>query len=134
MVLMTTFASAMDSDDPSERNSNLLPVKANGEVRLRSVLSLGNFGSTLTPISRSCFSLAQYSFSSSKALTIADSSSPRNMEIIAGGASFAPRRWSLPADATEMRSKSAYSSTALITAVRISINCAEVAGSSPGSS
>ncbi len=106
MVLMTTFASAMDSDDPSERNSNLLPVKANGEVRLRSVLSFGNFGSTLTPISRSCFSLAQYSFSSSKALTIADSSSPRNMEIIAGGASFAPRRWSLPADATEMRSKS----------------------------
>ena len=31
------------------RNSNLLPVKAKGEVRLRSVVSRMNFGSTCTP-------------------------------------------------------------------------------------
>ena len=29
------------------------------------------------------------------------SSSPKNIEMIAGGASFAPRRWSLPALATD---------------------------------
>ena len=34
----------MDAEEPGIRNSNLLPVKAKGEVRLRSVVSLGNFG------------------------------------------------------------------------------------------
>ena len=37
--------------EPTARNSNLLPVKANGEVRLRSPASLGSGGSTLTPVS-----------------------------------------------------------------------------------
>ena len=40
---------------PGIRNSNLLPVKAKGEVRLRSVVSLLNLGSTSTP--RSIFIL-----------------------------------------------------------------------------
>ena len=40
------------------------------------------------------------------AWTTRSSSSPRNMETTAGGASFAPRRWSLPALATAMRSRS----------------------------
>ena len=34
------------------------------------------------------------------------SSSPRKMEMMAGGASAAPRRWSLPAEATQMRMRS----------------------------
>ena len=34
MVLMTVFVSEMDAEEPRERNSNLLPVKAKGEVRL----------------------------------------------------------------------------------------------------
>ena len=37
--------------DDTARNSNLLPVKANGLVRLRSPASRGSFGSTLTPMS-----------------------------------------------------------------------------------
>ena len=57
-VFRTTFASEMDAAEPSIRNSNLLPVKANGEVRLRSVVSFGNFGRTWTPIFRSSFSFA----------------------------------------------------------------------------
>ena len=40
------------------------------------------------------------------ASTMAPSSSPRKMEMMAGGASFAPKRWSLPAEATDMRSSS----------------------------
>ena len=64
---------------------------------------------------------------------IALSSSPRKMEMIAGGASLAPRRWSLPADATEMRSKSWYSSTALMIAHKNKRNCAFWSGLVPGS-
>ena len=41
---------------PGMRNSNLLPVTANGEVRLRSVVSLGKRGSACTPIFSSSFS------------------------------------------------------------------------------
>ena len=55
-VLSTTFGPEMDWDAPGMRNSNLLPVKAKGEVRLRSVVSLGNFGSTCTPTLKSSFS------------------------------------------------------------------------------
>ena len=57
-----------------------------------------------------------------------------NIEIIAGGASFAPRRWSFPADATLSRSKSWCLSTALITAVKSRRNWAFSRGVSPGSS
>ena len=42
-------AELMDWEEPRERNSNLLPVKAKGEVRLRSVVSLGNLGRMCTP-------------------------------------------------------------------------------------
>lgn len=41
----------VDPNTPGMRNSNLLPVKAKGEVRLRSVVSLGMEGSMLIPIS-----------------------------------------------------------------------------------
>ena len=39
----------MGADEPTARNSNLLPVKANGEVRLRSVASFGSSGREVTP-------------------------------------------------------------------------------------
>ena len=50
-MLSTVFGPAIENDEPTARNSNLLPVKANGMVRLRSPASRGSFGSTLTPIS-----------------------------------------------------------------------------------
>ena len=40
----------MDCEEPTALNSNLLPVKAKGDVRLRSVLSLEKSGTTETPI------------------------------------------------------------------------------------
>ena len=56
--------------------------------------------------------------SSSIDFKISVSSSPMKIETIAGGASFAPRRWSFPAPEADTRIKSAYSSTALITATK----------------
>ncbi len=43
------FVQAMESLEPTMRNSNLLPVKAKGLVRLRSVVSQLNRGKTSTP-------------------------------------------------------------------------------------
>ena len=105
-VLSTMLQSARFTAEPGMRNSNLLPVKANGLVRLRSVLSFRKFGSTATPKSIATRSADVYSLSEMSASTMAPSSSPRKMDTIAGGASFAPRRWSLPADATDMRKSS----------------------------
>ena len=84
--------------EPSARNSNLLPVKANGEVRLRSPPCIGSGGSTGVPRPSWPLSIAR------RPRTPASSSSPRKIEMIAGGASFAPRRWSWPALATDARS------------------------------
>ena len=49
IVLSAMFGVAIVWADPTARNSNLLPVKANGEVRLRSVASRGSGGSVVTP-------------------------------------------------------------------------------------
>ena len=105
-VFRMVFASERFTAEPGMRNSNLLPVKANGLVRLRSVLSFRKFGSTATPKSIATRSADVYSLSEMSASTMAPSSSPRKMDTIAGGASLAPRRWSLPADATDMRKSS----------------------------
>ena len=43
------LAQAIELLEPSMRNSNLLPVKAKGEVRLRSVVSRKKRGSTSAP-------------------------------------------------------------------------------------
>ena len=51
IVLSTTFDPEIESLDPTIRNSNLLPVNANGDVRLRSVASFARSGSVLTPVS-----------------------------------------------------------------------------------
>ena len=50
IVLSTIWFIAQFCEEPGARNSNLLPVKANGEVRLRSVVSRGRGGSVSTPI------------------------------------------------------------------------------------
>ena len=52
MVLRTVLAPAMLALEPTARNSNLLPVKANGLVRLRSPASLGSLGRIETPVSK----------------------------------------------------------------------------------
>ena len=52
IVLRIVFGMPSDIEEPSARNSNLLPVKANGEVRLRSPPCSGRRGSTEAPISR----------------------------------------------------------------------------------
>ena len=49
MLFSTMFASAMQPEDGTMRNSNLLPVKANGEVRFLSVASRRMNGSVETP-------------------------------------------------------------------------------------
>ena len=49
IVLSTVLGRPHDIDEPSARNSNLLPVNANGEVRLRSPPCIGRCGSTLAP-------------------------------------------------------------------------------------
>jgi len=52
VVFRVMFGPEMDWEEPSIRNSNLLPVKAMGEVRFRSVLSWGIAGRESTPIFR----------------------------------------------------------------------------------
>ena len=133
IVLIIVFGSEIDWLEPNIRNSNLLPVKANGDVRFLSVVSLGKLGSTCTPISISSVSASLYSSPCSKASKIAVSSSPKYIDAIAGGASLAPRRWSLPGLATDTRSKSWCSSIALITATRNNKNWAFSLGVLPGS-
>lgn len=78
------------------RNSNRLPVNANGEVRLRSVLSSSSVGICEMPLILNTF-LASKRIASSPLLaaslsSTADTCVPRKVEMIAGGASLAPRR------------------------------------------
>src|SRR5690554_3074780 len=111
--------------EPTALNSNLLPVKAKGEVLFLSVLSnmisgillIPNFKYILSP-----FSSFRFPFFSNSS-NIADKVDPRKMEIMAGGASLAPRRWSLPAEAILALSKSAWTYTALMVATKKQRNC-----------
>ena len=91
---------AQFASEPTARNSKRLPVKANGEVRLRSVLSIISSG--ISGISSSIpFLPARAKSSSLSAFSIWSSRSvnclPRNEEMMAGGASLAPRRCALVA-------------------------------------
>jgi hypothetical protein len=60
------------------------------------------------------------------------SMSPRKIEMMAGGASFAPRRWSLPALAIAKRSRPWNLFTARSTAAQNTRNCTLSCGVSPG--
>ena len=107
-AFMAIMAAAQLADEPAARNSKRFPVKANGEVRLRSVVSRRISGIRPIPNLRVVFSSAVI-LSSPTWRTIssrvADNCLPRNMDRIAGGASLAPRRWLLPALMIEARSK-----------------------------
>jgi hypothetical protein len=120
--------------DDTARNSNLLPVKANGLVRLRSPASRGSFGSTLTPMSRMPPDLvavfAGAAFSTCSKMSV--SWSPRKIEMMAGGASLAPRRWSLPALAMLKRSSPWNLLTARSIAAQKTRNWMLSCGVSPG--
>ena len=134
IVLRTTFGSPTESCEPTILNSNLLPVKANGDVRFLSVASFLKSGRALTPVS---------SFSPFLDLVAVPveiscvktswSCSPRYTEIITGGASLPPRRWSLPTSDADSLRRSAWRSTALSTRQRISKNWMFSCGDLPGS-
>src|ERR1700761_332008 len=115
MVFNIVMALDELADEPTARSSNLFPVKANGEVRFLSVLSLNICGILGMPCQSSASSfiirlMREVSISSSRSLSWL----PKNIEIMAGGASLAPKRWSLFTDAMDARSRSACSYTALM--------------------
>ncbi len=134
MVFSTTSGPAIDWLLPTARNLNLLPVKANGLVRFRSPACLGSGGSVSTPTSRVPPAFEDVALPFSNCSNTSDSCSPRKIEIIAGGASLASRRWSLPLVATATRSRLLYLCTARITAAQNTRNWAFSCGLSPGSS
>ena len=106
-VLSTIWALAQLALEPTARNSKRLPVKANGLVRLRSVLS--RMMSGISGMSICTPSLPVMTSASLSACMICFSTSltvrPRNEEIMAGGASLAPSRWALPASMIEAFSR-----------------------------
>ena len=90
--------------DPTPLISNLLPVKANGEVLLRSVLSMSISGILPTTLSlSSVFSWGDNlpKDTPSNSSNTAESCFPINIEKMAGGASLAPNLWSLLAEAID---------------------------------
>ena len=123
----------MESEEPTIRNSNLLPVKAKGEVRFRSVASLSRSGRISTPVFKVPPHLEWVASPVSHSCSITSSScSPRKMEIMAGGASLAPRRWSFPTSAADSLNRSAWTSTALMMQASTRRNCMFSWGVSPG--
>ena len=108
MVFNTVLGLAMESEEPTIRNSNLLPVNANGEVLFLSVASLSRSGRISTPVLKVPPFLEWVASPVLHSWSITSSScSPRKMEIMAGGASLAPSLWSLPTSAADSRSRSA---------------------------
>ena len=100
------FGPEIESEEPTERNSKRFPVNANGEVLFLSVESFGIGGRTSTPMDIFWRVFELYGVPSFMDFRIDSSSSPRYMEITAGGASCAPSRWSFDALATEIRRRS----------------------------
>ena len=98
----------MEAEEPQARNSNLLPVKAKEEVRLRSVLSLNRSASWRAPKSNVRLRSGVYLPPATMVSRILVRVSPKNTDMMEGGASLAPRRWSLPWEAMPMRMTSAW--------------------------
>src|SRR4051794_38797962 len=134
IVFSTVLGKASDMLDPAARNSNLLPVKANGEVRLRSPPCLGSGGGIVVPMSSICLGVLPSPLPLTIESNSRSSSAPRKIEMIAGGASLAPRRWSWPELATLARSSAWCLLTACTTAVQKNRNIRFDCGVSPGSS
>ena len=94
-VLRTISADAQFASEPTARNSNLLPVNANGEVLFLSVLSMKSSGISVISSSTPCLSfIVKISFKSAFSMCskMLDNCFPKNEDMIAGGASFAPKR------------------------------------------
>ena len=129
------IADAQFAEEPIARNSKRLPVNAKGEVRLRSVLSISNSGICVT-FSIFIPDLRAKLIVSSSVLTswsmASETCRPKNIEIIAGGASFAPRRCSLVADEMDALSNPLKWLTAAITLARNVMNCRLSLGVFPG--
>ena len=111
-------------------------MKAKGEVRLRSVASRGRGGNVSTPMRsfRALPSPAAEAVPSSIRCSTFARSSPTKMEMIAGGASNAPKRLSLPSVAVDARRMSACRSMARITLASTARKMAFSCGFPPGSS
>ena len=125
-ALRASIAAPQLADEPTARNSNRLPVKANGEVRLRSVLSSRISGILATPSFISFLALMMIPFSAEACSSLSNTSLiclPRKTEMIAGGASLAPRRCSLVALAIDAFSRPLYLYTAISTLTRNVTNC-----------
>ena len=101
---------------------------------MRSVASLDRTGSEVAPSSTEPPCLEPVAAPVPSCSTTSSSCEPRKIDMIAGGASFAPRRWSWPASAMLARIRSACSLTARMTAIRKARNWALACGSLPGSS
>ena len=133
IVFKVKFGPAIEREEPSIRNSNLFPVKANGEVRFLSVASFFKTGRTWTPVSSCELGIEEETSPFTICSIISSNCSPRKIEIMAGGASFAPSLWSFPGLEAESRNSSGCSSTALITADKKSRNFVFSCGFLPGS-
>ena len=133
MVFKTVIGADELAEEPTARNSNLLPVKAKGEVRLRSVLSSKIWGILGIPNQSE---LSSFTFLLIRALSTSSNTSfnwlPKKIEMIAGGASLAPKRWSLFTEAIEARNKSACSCTAFTVFTKKAKNIKLFLGVLPG--
>jgi len=106
MVLIIKFGVAMDCEEPTDLNSNLLPVNAKGEFCFCRCYPSEELGVWIHRFPGFCCSVVLDYAVSISSITLV-SSSPRKMDMIAGGASLAPSLWSFPAVATEKRNRSA---------------------------
>ena len=101
MAFITAAVVAGVELEPGILNSNLFPVNAKGEVLFLSPESILNVGSTSTDKFTSEASDTGASFLFAILSRIVVNSSPRKIEIMAGGASCPPSLWSFVAVAVE---------------------------------
>ena len=107
-ALRVVIAPAQLAEEPTARNSKRLPVKAKGDVLLRSVLSTNISGISTSPRLWPFFPAISIGVSEGTSRSFLKTPvmvRPRNAETMAGGASFPPRRCALVAEAIEAFSK-----------------------------
>ena len=91
MVFKIKVGVAGEALEPGIRNSNLFPVKANGEVLFLSEISFGIFGKE-DPKSNKSFCVVMDKLLCWIFSKICCNSFPRKIEMMAGGASCPPKR------------------------------------------
>eukprot|EP00438_Fugacium_kawagutii_P015906 Skav211055 [mRNA] locus=scaffold5518:1505:2646:- [translate_table: standard] len=105
MALHTITGKQQFWELPTARNSKRLPQKGKGAVRFRSSTLASMCMAALHPVDCFFFSASppatRLSMNCSKPC-------PGYSEMMAGGASCAPKRWSFPAEATVQRTISLY--------------------------